>query len=141
MVIMVSKEFGQYLKKIRIQKGGRGHWSLRSVASRSGVSDSYLSQIENGKISSPSFDVLKKLSESLKHPYLDLLNKAGYLPEKLPPELEMMKILTDEVIEILNDPLAMKAASMTHRVKKSSEPVMAQILEQISNMDPERITA
>lgn len=141
MFTMSNKDFGQYVRKIRIDKGGEKYWSLRSVASRSGVSDSYLSQIENGKIKSPSFDIIRRLAEALKHPYLDLLDKAGYLPKEIPPELNIMKLLTDEVIEILNDPLAMKAATITHGVKKSTEPALAQVLEQLSAMDPDRIAA
>lgn len=68
------KDLGQYLKKIRDERG----FSLRKLEEISGVSNAYISQIENGK-RTPSPKVLKKLSGPLKLDYNDLMKRAGYV--------------------------------------------------------------
>lgn len=95
MVTIMSTEIGKYIRLIRESHGGRGFWSIRSVASRANISNSYLSQIETGKVKQPLPDVLRKLSEALRHPYEDLMDAAGYLPsetEIVPKNNEYKKI-------------------------------------------------
>jgi len=55
--------------------------SLRDVeeATRSQVSNAYLSQLENGKISQPSPRVLFSLARALRTDYEVLMSRAGYL--------------------------------------------------------------
>jgi transcriptional regulator with XRE-family HTH domain len=55
--------------------------SLRDVeeATNKEVSNAYLSQLENGKIAKPSPHVLFSLSEALRVPYEDLMERAGYI--------------------------------------------------------------
>jgi SOS-response transcriptional repressor LexA len=79
MVVMTSTNIGKYLRKIRLEKGGKGHWSVRSIATKAGLSNAYLSQLETGKVKQPLPDVLKRLAEALRCPYEDLLCAAGYL--------------------------------------------------------------
>lgn len=74
--------FGAYLRTTR--KGRR--MTIRQLAMRSGVSNAYLSQVETGKRSTPSPDVLKRLSGPLNCSYSDLMKAAGYIqPEKPEP--------------------------------------------------------
>jgi transcriptional regulator with XRE-family HTH domain len=73
--MMTSIEFGQYIRDLRLKKG----FSIRQLEVYSGVSNSYISQLENGKKQSPSPDILKKLSVALKVPYEEFLKKAGYI--------------------------------------------------------------
>ena len=56
-------------------------FSLREVEAATGkaVSNAYLSQLENGKISKPSPNVLHSLAEVYVVPYEALMEKAGYL--------------------------------------------------------------
>ena len=75
--------FGSYLKEKRKAKG----LTLVQLAEQVGVSHPYLSQIENGKKSSPpSSDVLIRLAFPLGVPYEELLSKTGYLIE--PSEID-----------------------------------------------------
>lgn len=82
-----SMNIGTYILGIRKSKGAKGFWSLRSVAKRAGISDSYLSQLETGQVKQPLPQILKKLSTALRHSYEDLLCAAGYLgPKKKSPD-------------------------------------------------------
>ncbi len=70
--------FGKHLARLR----DAAHLSLRQVeeASDKEVSNAYLSQLENDKISKPSPNVLHVLSRIYKTSYEDLMERAGYLP-------------------------------------------------------------
>lgn len=92
MVDKMDKGIGQYLRKVREEKGGKGFWSVRSVAKRANISNSYLSQLELGQIKQPLPDILKKLSSALRVPYEELLHQAGYLKHQ-PFELDQTNIL------------------------------------------------
>lgn len=74
---MKANDFGKYIRKLRNDR----KLTIRQLELYSSVSNSYLSQLENGKRGIPSPDILKKLSKGLKHPYSDLLEKAGYIDE------------------------------------------------------------
>lgn len=66
--------FGSYLKEIRISK----KYSIRKLELKTGISNAYLSQLENGKRGIPSIQVLKQISVALEVPFQTLLDKAGY---------------------------------------------------------------
>ena len=68
--------FGKYIRDLRITVG----LTQREVERVSGVSNSYLSQLESGQRAIPSPDILRKLAPALKTPYEELLVAAGYLP-------------------------------------------------------------
>lgn len=76
---------GEYLKKLREEQ----RLSLRDVAARTGISVSYLTQIEHGRKKSPGPEILKKLTPLYDVPVRDLLKAAGYLEEPKP-------VLTDQ---------------------------------------------
>jgi len=50
---------GDKFKTIREARGS----TLREVEKETGISNAYLSQLENGRIKSPSYKVIKQLSE------------------------------------------------------------------------------
>lgn len=50
---------GERFKTIRQAQGK----TLRKVEAYTGISNAYLSQLENGKIKSPSYKIIKQLSE------------------------------------------------------------------------------
>jgi transcriptional regulator with XRE-family HTH domain len=77
---------GPYLASIRLVR----RLTLREVEEATGgeVSNAYLSQLENNKISRPSPNVLHALARVLAVPYETLMEKAGYLaPEASQPEV------------------------------------------------------
>jgi repressor LexA len=78
---MQEVNFGKYIKELR----KACNLKQRDIEKRCGVSNSYLSQLENGQRGIPSPDILKKLAPVLKVSYEDLMIAAGYLsPSPLP---------------------------------------------------------
>lgn len=72
-----GKELGEYLANIRAIK----KMKLREVEEASGglVSNAYLSQLEHGRISKPSPNILHSIAEVYGVPYETLMEKAGYI--------------------------------------------------------------
>jgi len=75
-----AQTLGGYLRSLREAK----RLKLREVEEASGVSNPYLSQLENDKILRPSPHILHKLSAVYGVAYEILMEKAGYLA---PPKL------------------------------------------------------
>mgnify|MGYP004629144639 CR=1 FL=1 len=71
---MTNKELGEFLKKLRL----RNDLTTRQVYEKSGVSNSYLSLVENGNRKASAI-ILKKLANVYNVDYLDLYEKAGYI--------------------------------------------------------------
>ena len=74
----MEKSVGDILKDQRERK----RLTLREVEIQSGVSNAYLSQLENGKIKKPSANTLYKLSELLEINFDDLMVAAGIVEKK-----------------------------------------------------------
>jgi transcriptional regulator with XRE-family HTH domain len=75
---------GCYLKNSR---KGRG-LTLRAVEEKTGISNAYLSQLENQKIANPSPQILHKLADCYNVSYEHLMELAGYpVPEKGKPRV------------------------------------------------------
>jgi|SRR5699024_1080182 len=72
---MKAENFGEYIKEQRLSK----NLTIRQLELYSGVSNSYLSQLENGKRGIPSPAIIKKLAAGLKIPNQKLLKQAGYV--------------------------------------------------------------
>lgn len=72
-----TSTLGPYLKSLRLGLGQ----SLRDIeeATDKEVSNAYLSQLENNKISKPSPHILYSLSTVLGVSYEDLMARAGYI--------------------------------------------------------------
>lgn len=75
---MEASYFGQFLKELRKQR----KLTIRQLDLYSGVSHSYLSQLERGDRGTPSPDILKKLSAPLGVSYEELMIRAGYITEE-----------------------------------------------------------
>jgi HTH-type transcriptional regulator, competence development regulator len=69
------KQLGEYLRKQRKKKG----LTLVELSEKSGVSQPYLSQIENGKGGIPSPEILFKLTKPLGLTHAHLMIKAGHI--------------------------------------------------------------
>lgn len=74
---MDAKTFGQYLRELRKKR----EITLKDLGKEVGLSQPYLSQIENGEKGIPSPDILKKLAGPLGVEYGELMYEAGYLDE------------------------------------------------------------
>ena len=72
---MSAMTFGEQLRMLRKAQ----HMSLREVESISGISNPYLSQLENDKIKQPSPRVLQKLAECYNAPFQKLMELAGHI--------------------------------------------------------------
>ncbi|MCY3711201.1 MAG: helix-turn-helix transcriptional regulator [Caldilineaceae bacterium] len=59
--------------------------SLRAVEKETGISNAYLSQLEHGKIKTPSPQNLNKLAQLYRVPYELLMELAGFPVPKAPP--------------------------------------------------------
>lgn len=76
-----TETFGEYLRKLR------GNRSLREMEKITGLSHTYLSTLEKGydprskKKRNPTPEALKNISEKLDVNYMELMKKAGYLPQ------------------------------------------------------------
>ena len=68
-----SNALGPYLSRTRKEL----KLSLRAVEAQTGVSNAYLSQLENGKIKTPSPKVLHSLALKYGLPYEQLMELAG----------------------------------------------------------------
>lgn len=84
-------DFGDYLRRLR----ERQKMSLREAAAKTGVSVSYLTQIENRRRKPPGPEVLKKLAPAYDVSIRDLLKAAGYLDD-----VEQVKQATSEEDEV-----------------------------------------
>lgn len=73
---MSESTFGEVLKQARSLAG----LTLRQVEESTGVSNAYLSQLENGKIKKPSANVLYKLAQMYAIQLEVLLGAAGIIP-------------------------------------------------------------
>ena len=76
-----TTELGAYLRELRRVR----RLTLRAVEEQSGVSNSYLSQVENGHIDQPSPHVLQKLAAVYGVAYEALMARAGYIRSGVVP--------------------------------------------------------
>lgn len=78
------QSLGQFLANVRTTK----RMSLREVEEACGgdVSNAYLSQLEHGRISKPSPNILHSLAEVYAVPYSVLMEKAGYIAATSTPK-------------------------------------------------------
>ena len=68
----MKKQFGTYLKKLRKAKG----MSLRAVEAGTGISNSYLCQMENGKKGIPTVKFIIRLARVYGVTVFDFIGKA-----------------------------------------------------------------
>lgn len=114
----MRSELGKYLE------GLRGKRSLREIAERSGLSHTYIRDLELGvnRVTKtpirPTPETLMKLSEAYKSDYNEIMRIAGYIEESkedayAPPksklDLAVERIEHDFNVSIIDDPLIMKS--------------------------------
>jgi transcriptional regulator with XRE-family HTH domain len=84
---------GTIAGRVRYLRAQRG-WSRSRLAREAGVSDGWLSALEQGRIRSPGPRKLRQLAEALGTTYNDVMQAAGYADmAPLPPELRDFVVL------------------------------------------------
>jgi transcriptional regulator with XRE-family HTH domain len=90
----MERTFGQALREVRRSKD----MSQRELAKKVGVDFSYISKIENDRLSPPAADTIVKICKALEVPVEDLLALKGKIPSELedaigssPAALKFMK--------------------------------------------------
>lgn len=92
--------FGNYLKKLRVRKGV----SLMKVEEATGISNAYLSQLENGiRRRIPTSKRLNALADYYNVSIEQLLEKAGYVKALYPEEKEE-EIIKKSFLKVIGDP-------------------------------------
>ena len=81
---MEERTIGSILKSAREREG----FTLRFVEEIGGISNAYLSQLENDKIKKPSAIILYKLSDFYGINFDALMVAAGFVDKKLPKSTE-----------------------------------------------------
>jgi transcriptional regulator with XRE-family HTH domain len=77
--MLMSDMLGPCLKRSRKERG----LTLRAVEEKTGVSNAYLSQLENQRINNPSPQILNRLADCYDISYDRLMELAGYpVPKK-----------------------------------------------------------
>lgn len=124
---MKAKEFGEYIRGLRKAK----KLTIRQLEEYSGVSNSYLSQLENGKKEIPSATILKKLSDPLGVAHQELMVKAGYLDELSTDEQTLyQENRPRELAEALTDRLAVNGRPITTKEKQLIFDIAMRIIEE-----------
>ena len=80
-----ARALGGLLKTLRATR----RMSLREVEQAAGVSNAYLSQLEQGKIANPSPHILHKLATHYGIPFEDLMAKVGYIDSQAGQSLSL----------------------------------------------------
>lgn len=115
---MENNQFGNYLKSLRLSQ----RMTIRKLEELSGVSNSYISQIEKG-VSMPSPEILKKLYKPLGVSFSEMMVKAGHMQyEDLDDYLIGQEPeLDDESRKIILEENREKRIEMQEKLKKSEE--------------------
>jgi SOS regulatory protein LexA len=107
----MPQKFAAYLKELRKERG----LSIRQLEKLSGVSNAYISLLENGKKGFPSPEILKKIHEPLGVSYDELMEKAGYISPALRKEILPETVQTIDgngnLTELLSNAFEMYMAS------------------------------
>jgi transcriptional regulator with XRE-family HTH domain len=78
--VRMMTAFGERIRELRTERDD--HMSLRELAGRVGIDFTYLSKIENGKVSPPSNEVIEKLARELEADLEELLALAAKVSQE-----------------------------------------------------------
>lgn len=129
----MPQKLGAYLKQLRLDK----NLTIRQLEKKSGVSNAYISQLENGKRGLPTPDVLKKLHEPLGVGYDELMEKAGYISAETRMELLPETIQTMKTYEVLNELISNAAEIFVSSVTDEDGILKGNFRQYLLNEAPE----
>jgi len=108
-----QKQFGEVLRKARLAKG----YSLRKFAEKVGISPTYLSLVEQGKVESPpTADRVKQMAELLGENSDEWIALAGRVPGDLP---EIIQQQPTEMPELLREASGLTAEQLRKLTKQA----------------------
>ena len=110
-----QQSFGELLRERRIAKG----IGLRAFAKDVGVSPTYLSQVEQGKVDPPTADRVKRIAELFEESVDEWTALAGRLTEDLPEIIHSSPI---EVPDLLRAVKGMTPEQM-QKVREAAEKI------------------
>jgi len=111
---------GQRIKELREQR----NWNEKELATKIKVTQQAVNNWERGA-NGPRPTSCKKLCEVFKITEAEL---HGGTPSKIRPE----------ILEALNDPIAVKALLITHKNKQDIKDAIKALLETLPNLSPEK---
>ncbi|MGC4378305.1 helix-turn-helix transcriptional regulator [Fictibacillus sp. Mic-4] len=121
-------ELGSFLRELR------GNRSLREIAEITGLSHSYIADVEKGyrrgtkKPIKPSFDTLKRLAKAYDYDYEKLLEIAGYLDEEEKIQVAGTEVeLTEEEFKVLEE--IKKHPVLFHDLANAPEKKIKQLIK------------
>jgi transcriptional regulator with XRE-family HTH domain len=92
-------DFGGYLKAVRNRKG----WTTRRAAEEFGVSQAYITKLENAdRKRPPGTEILKKVADVYGLDFREVMHEAGYRYD-IPPSLELKVAVDDAFRKLLGD--------------------------------------
>ncbi len=93
-------DFGAYLKAVRNRKG----WTTRVAAEKFGVSQAYVTKLENtDRKRPPGTDILRKVADVYGLDFREVMHEAGYRYD-IPPSLDLKMAVDEAFRKLLNDP-------------------------------------
>jgi transcriptional regulator with XRE-family HTH domain len=113
-----QKSFGKYLREKRIAKD----YSLRGFAELLGVSPTYLSHVEQGKVDSPpTAKLVRRAAELLGESPDELIAMAGRVPEDLPEIIQSEPEAMPELLRAAKGLTADKLKKLAEEAKRLQE--------------------
>ena len=110
-----QKHFGEVLREARIAKG----YSLRKFAEKVGISPTYLSLVEQGKVESPpTADRVKKMAELLDENSDEWIALAGRVPDDLPEIIQQQPTEMPELLREASGLTAEQLRKVTDQIRK-----------------------
>ena len=109
--------FGQALRETRL---AMGH-SLRKFAKMTGVSPTYLSQVEQGNVDPPTADRVKRMAELLEANVDEWIALAGRVPEDLPEIIQRNPTAMPELLREANGLTAEQAKKLIEDARKMKD--------------------
>jgi transcriptional regulator with XRE-family HTH domain len=114
--------FGKYLKKLRLTAG----MSLREVESKTGISNGYLSQLENGHRKRAQPEKIKKLANLLGASYVEMMEKAGHFDGL---ELDIEDDIERAFAFAINDPKYRYGTRLTGKLNREEKKFIIKMYE------------
>lgn len=121
---MSAIEFGEYLRRLRKNR----KLTIRQLDTYSGVSNSYISQMERGERGVPSPEILQKLAKPLGIKYEELMKKAGYIEETKNNKESAYALPESEIERVI------KETEEHYKVNLHDDPVVLAAMRQLIQM-------
>ena len=110
-----QKHFGEVLREARLAKG----YSLRKFAEKVGISPTYLSLVEQGKVESPpTADRVKQMAELLEENSDEWIALAGRVPGDLPEIIQQQPTGMPELLREASGLTAEQLRKVTDQIRK-----------------------